>query len=246
MLISASSSRKTKSAMLSRLAILGCCIYLHNGIAQPSLATSAAVEISKRPSGKPLPTLDFSTQFSTQDWGALTAAQQTSLKPLASSWKTLSDIQKRKWISLTARYSQMSVDEQTKLHARMAQWAALSPRQREQARLNFAEAKISYPENKNSKWQAYQALSAEEKQKLAKSAQTKPPRTALAPRPAASDQLGLVLPQKRILPLGAPLPLVASSNEKTLLVHRPTAPNPPKSILPLAVDDAVKQEPLRQ
>jgi hypothetical protein len=241
MQISASLIQKSKLAKSLSLTILGLCIPLHNGISQPIPPSSAPAETIKHPVGKAVPALNFSTQFNTQDWGSLTPIQQTALKPLVTTWKTLSDVQKRKWISLTARFSQMTIDEQSKLHARMAQWAALSPRQREQARLNFAETKTIDPENKNVKWQAYQALSAEEKQTLAKSAQTKPPRTALTPRPAASDKLGLVLPQKRTSPIGTPLPVATLSNDKTLLVHRPTAPNPPKIVAPLTIDDTVKQ-----
>jgi hypothetical protein len=185
--------------------------------------------------------MNFSSRFHDQEWGTLTEVQQTSLRPLAATWNSLSDVQKRKWISLTAHYLQMSVNERTKLHARMAQWAALSPRQREQARLNFAEAKLSNPENKNGKWQAYQALSAEEKQKLAKSAQTKPPRTALAPRPAASDKPGLVLSLKQKPPVRTPLSVATVSNDKTLLVRRPNLPNLPASVAPLPINDALKQ-----
>ena len=48
----------------------------------------------------------------------------------------------------------------------MTEWVALSPNQRSEARLNFAEARKLPPEEKKAKWQAYQALSAEERQKL--------------------------------------------------------------------------------
>jgi hypothetical protein len=132
---------------------------------------------------------DLSTSFSSLDWASLTPQQHLSLKPLDASWKSLSDAQKRKWLSMSASYPQMNPADQLKLHARMAQWAALSSRQREQARLNFAEVQKVSPDQKNEKWQAYQALSPEEKQKLAKSAQPKPPSTALAAQPVAPGKL---------------------------------------------------------
>ena len=122
----------------------------------------------------------------------------------------------------------MNADEQTRLHTRMVQWAALSNKQREQARLNFAEAKSIAPEQKSVQWQAYQALSNEEKQKLAKAAAPKPPRTALAAQPAASGKLSQV-PAKThaaniiIAASGAQMP-----NNKTLLA-RPVPPKPPVS-----------------
>lgn len=165
--------------------------------------------------------------FSSLEWDALTAAQKVALKPLAGHWGHLSDPQKRKWISLSTNYLQMTVEDQTKLHARMAQWAELSPKQRAQARLNFAELKKVAPEQKSEQWQAYQALSAQEKQALAKSAQPKPPRTALAAQPVASDKISRLPIQKNAT--GIPLPLAQSTLSKNTLLALPKAPEPPKS-----------------
>lgn len=165
--------------------------------------------------------------FSSLDWNSLTAAQKDALKPLVDYWGNLSDPQKRKWISLSANYPQMTAAEQTKLHARMAQWATLSPKQREQARLNFAELKKVAPEQKSEQWQAYQALSAQEKQALAKSAQPKPPRTALAAQPVAPDKISRLPIQKNAT--GIPLPSPQSTLGKNTLLTLPRAPEPPKS-----------------
>lgn len=167
------------------------------------------------------------TSFSSLDWNALTPAQHRALKPLTTSWTTLSDRQKRKWITLSANYPQMSVPEQTKLHERMAQWASLTPRQREQARLNFAETKQITPEQKSEKWQVYQALSPEEKQKLAKSAQPKPPRTALAAQPASPDKISR-MPMKKTS-AGVALTASAPTLSKNTLLVKPKPPTPPKA-----------------
>lgn len=171
--------------------------------------------------------------FSSLDWNSLTVAQKTALSPLTANWANLSDAQKRKWISLSTNFPQMSALEQAKLHARMAQWAALSAKQREQARLNFAELKKVAPEQKTEKWEAYQALSVKEKQELAKSAQPKPPRTALAASPAASDKLNRLPIQKNSA--GVSLPLSQSTLSKNTLLVKPkppvlpTAPKAPAS-----------------
>jgi hypothetical protein len=140
----------------------------------------------------------LSASFSSFDWKFLSPVQQSSLKPLSSTWSKLSEPQKRKWISLSSNYPRMTADEQLKLHTRMTQWAALSPREREQARLNFSEVQKTMPaQQKNEKWQAYQSLSIEEKKKLAKSAPYKPPRTALAAQLATPEKLHqLALPKK--------------------------------------------------
>ena len=111
-------------------------------------------------------------------WTELTADQRRSLAPLAGSWAQISEAQKRKWIALAGNFSKMSPAEQAKLHSRMTEWAALSPQQRAQARLNFGETQQVSPEEKKAKWEAYQALPAEEKRKLADGVERKPPTTA--------------------------------------------------------------------
>jgi hypothetical protein len=71
----------------------------------------------------------------------------------------------------------------------MREWAALSPQQRTAARLNYADAKQLLQEDKKAKWEAYQALSPEAKQKLA--AQQSQPSQGAAPaiRPVSAAKL---------------------------------------------------------
>jgi len=81
----------------------------------------------------------------------------------------------------------------------MNEWVTLSPEQRAQARLNFAKttelSRELSPEEKQAKWQAYQALGAEEKARLAAKAAPKPAGAATAVRPVAPQKLA-VLPPK--------------------------------------------------
>lgn len=123
------------------------------------------------------------------DWSELTAEQRRSLAPLASSWPQISEAQKRKWIAMAGNFGKMPAAEQAKLHSRMSEWAALSPQQRAQARLNFGETQQLPAEEKKAKWEAYQALSPEEKRKLADAAPPKPPTTAAAVKPVAPSKL---------------------------------------------------------
>jgi hypothetical protein len=124
-------------------------------------------------------------------WSDLTPAQQQALAPLSAKWNAVSEAQKRKWLALSENYPKMSGAEQDKLHSRMTEWAALSPQQRTQARLNFAETKQLSPDDKKAKWEAYQALPPEEKRKLAAGA-SKPPPTAAAVKPVAPAKLATV------------------------------------------------------
>ena len=100
-------------------------------------------------------------------WQKLNAQQQNALAPLAPHWQQISEAQKNKWLTMSKNFDKLSPKEQAILHERMSDWAALSPQQRAQARLTFNETKSIGSEEKKSHWEAYQALSAEEKKKLA-------------------------------------------------------------------------------
>ena len=124
-------------------------------------------------------------------WSELNPAQQQALAPLSAKWDTVSEAQKRKWLALSQNYPKMSAAEQAKLHSRMTEWAALSPQQRTQARLNFGETQQISADDKRAKWEAYQALPPEEKRKLAAGV-AKPPATAAAVKPVAPEKLATV------------------------------------------------------
>ena len=100
-------------------------------------------------------------------WMDLTESQQQALSPLAQLWPTMNEPHKRKWLAISQNFAQLSADEQNTLQSRMREWAALSPQQRTAARLNFAGAQQLPQEDKKAKWEAYQALSPQAKQKLA-------------------------------------------------------------------------------
>ncbi len=131
-------------------------------------------------------------------WSELTPMQQQSLKPLAAGWNTINESQKRKWLEISKNYATLSPDDQGKLHSRMNEWVALSSQQRAQARLNFAKtkelSKQLTPDEKKAKWQTYQALSAEEKAKLAQKAPPQPTGAATAIKPVAPQKLTAVQP----------------------------------------------------
>lgn len=107
-------------------------------------------------------------------WMDLTESQQQALAPLAQLWPTMTEPHKRKWLAISQNFGQLSADEQTTVQGRMREWAALSPQQRTAARLNYADAKQLLQEDKKAKWEAYQALSPEAKQKLAAQQPTQP------------------------------------------------------------------------
>lgn len=139
---------------------------------------------------------------SRQSWLELTSSQQQALAPLALSWSTLSGAQKRKWLQISKNYPALPPEGQATMHSRMNEWVTLSPQQRAQARLNFGKtkelSKELTAEEKIAKWQTYQALSAEEKQKLAAKASPKPAGAATALRPVAPQKLAAVPPHSSV------------------------------------------------
>ena len=165
-------------------------------------------------------------------WRELSAGQHQALAPLAAQWDTLNEAQKRKWIALSGNYPRMSGEEQAKLHSRMTEWVALSPQERTIARLNYGRANKLSPADKKAKWEAYQALSPEEKKKLAAtSAAPKPPTTAAALRPVPREKLAHIPQRARHSPQAKAPRIAAAPNQvdrNTLLPQPQPQPQPPQ------------------
>lgn len=119
------------------------------------------------------------------DWTELTTSQKLALQPLRENWRYLGDASKRKWIALSVNFNSMATAEQLKLHERMNEWVALSQQERTQARLNFTQSKQLTQSHKSATWEAYQALSQEEKAKLARLEKDK---KTVSPAPLKNNQ----------------------------------------------------------
>jgi hypothetical protein len=122
-------------------------------------------------------------------WSDLSESQQQALGPLSEQWPTMNEPHKRKWLVLSQNFAQLSADEQATLQGRMREWAALSPQKRAAARLNFAGVQKLPQEDKKAKWEAYQALSPEAKQKLAAQQPLPVAGAAIAVKPPANSKL---------------------------------------------------------
>jgi hypothetical protein len=154
------------------------------------------------------------------EWKDLTPAQQQALQPLAPHWSWLSEERKLKWLAISRNFQSLSPEEQAKVHRRMSKWVTLTQQQRAQARQNFKEIKNFTPEQKASQWEAYQALSAEEKRKLASQARVKPAGLTMV-KPATTPKLSQV---PRRAPSGSRLAEVVSP-----LHAAPPRPEPVRS-----------------
>ena len=130
-------------------------------IALCALALAPAVRAQANPASKPL--LVGGAAESGPRWQDLTVPQRTSLKPLERDWSTIDGQSKQKWLEIAARYPAMPPAEQQRVAARMSEWVKLSPAQRGQARMNYQEARQVTKEERQARWQAYQALTPEQR-----------------------------------------------------------------------------------
>lgn len=201
--------------------------------AQATATNQTAPQVPGKPGAPDHPTGSVATGSAPKArskplWQDLSPAQQQSLKPLAGKWASLSEERKRKWLAVSKNYPSLPPAEQVKLHSRMAEWVSLSQQQRTQARLNFAETNQLPPAEKAASWQTYQALSPEEKQKLAAKAPTIPTGVAVV-KPAPPQKLAAVPAPRKNSPQDAKHPDSPSPvNRQTLLPrHNPLTESAP-------------------
>ena len=147
---------------------------------------------------------------SNSSWQSLQSSQKKALAPLAPHWAQISHAQKNKWLAMSNNFDNLSTKEQAILHERMAEWASLSPQQRAQARLNFNQTKTLDADAKKTQWETYQALSPEDKKKLA-AQQTTGIRGAATASQAASPN--------KVIPLsGKSIPAEAATKSTSSIV----------------------------
>lgn len=131
----------------------------------------------------------------TPTWASLTPAQQQALAPLQREWPTIDGTRKQKWLEVASRFPRMPTDERQRVQTRMSEWARLTPTERAGARMQYQEAKRLPAEERQAKWQAYQALSPEERESLAQrakpSAKTASAGEAAKPRAVAEAASGV-------------------------------------------------------
>jgi Protein of unknown function (DUF3106) len=174
---------------LGSVAVAALLCFAGFALAQTAMTTSPPVVPASTLTAKPV-IANKATKTAVETWDKLTPSQKTALQPLYANWSSLSDGHKRKWIAVSANFEQFSLQDKAKLHSRMTEWAGLSAKQREQARINFAQNKTLTPKDKQAKWETYKALPPETKQALANiDVAPKPTGAAAAAKPVAKDKL---------------------------------------------------------
>ncbi|NBW00380.1 MAG: DUF3619 family protein [Betaproteobacteria bacterium] len=120
-------------------------------------------------------------------WSKLTSSQREALAPLESNWPEMEEHRRRKWIKIADRFHQLSPEQQATAQERMLEWASLPASDRRQARAAFGGVTEAIPEDvRIMKWNEYQKLGPQEKQRLVELAQQK-----VAQASAPADAAGL-------------------------------------------------------
>lgn len=118
-------------------------------------------------------------------WSSLTPQQQQALAPLQRDWPALETQRRQKWLEVANRFETLSADERGRVQERMTEWARMSTAERTRARLQFQEVRRVPADERQARWQAYQSLAPEERQRLAQNARPAA-KAASAAAPAAS------------------------------------------------------------
>jgi hypothetical protein len=122
-------------------------------------------------------------------WSELNEEQHKILQPLHNLWPTLEENRKRKWLAIARNFPNLSPQAQAVAQDRMRDWAALTPAQRYQARLQFSQSQQLSSDEKIAKWEAYQSLNEEEKNKLPQGKPAWSKGAAMAARPVAPEKI---------------------------------------------------------
>ena len=194
---------------------LFCCPPAAAQVAMHATASSAASAASARP-------LSVRRSEEGVRWQALTPTQREVLAPLEKEWSGIDAPRKQKWIVLAARFKSLGPAEQGRITERMSEWARMSPAERGQARIRFEEARQVPAEDRNARWQAYQALPADTRQRFATRAAS-----AAASGPADAARRDARASAKP-----------ARESAKANLVPNPTLVPPPKQVAPTLVQAA--------
>lgn len=171
-------------------------------------------------------------------WATLSPEQRSVLAPLKDDWSSIDSPRKAKWLDLAARYPKMPPSDQSRMQARMTEWARLSPQQRAQARLNFQQAKQLPNQDRQNQWDAYRALPESERKALASraNAAAKVGEPAGKPAPELSSKRNIVanpsLSATPVKPVAPTVVQAAPGATTTLVTRQPSPPTHQQAGLP--------------
>lgn len=143
-----------------------------------------------------------------KSWGSLNAQQKIVLTPLESQWRQMDASSRDTWAALALSYPSMDPQAQKRLQERMRDWAALTPAERQRVHAGFAAAQRVAPEQRQQKWEQYQALTPEKRLALQERAAQRKPAEVSSPAAVAASTSPRLPPGDRL-------------DARTLLPRRP-------------------------
>jgi Protein of unknown function (DUF3106) len=163
------------------------------------------------------------------DWARLNPQQRGVLAPLERDWSRVTPAQQQKWLEVANHYSTLPPDEKARVQERMSEWSKLSPQDRARARLNFQEARPLGREERQQQWEAYRALTPEQRRELAersRPADNTPKRALRTPADVPAGVKSNVVRSQAAPPAQPVGPTVVQrgAGATTNLVSKPTAP----------------------
>ncbi len=216
--------------------------------AAPNPASATTPLSTSAPSSPPATPHKTGTSASNKlIWADLTPAQQHALAPLAPEWDGMEPARKKKWLTIGNKFASMSNAEQQRVQKRMSEWIQLTPQQRRMARDSYSRAKTLDPNQRSARWEQYQQLSDEQKQKLAnttlkKRVATLPParskgktvapikstprpilELALTPQPGGHPSLPSLIPSPPPAPISTPPSSTAAPTSAPMSTPAPPA-----------------------
>lgn len=222
----------------------------------PELTASAVAPSvqSPQPTAKPRvrtkPVTPSALSTPPANWSDLTPKQQALLAPLERDWSEISDTQRSKWLSATPTLAAMSGEEIKRVHDRIRDWTFLSGSERLNARISFQISRQLTAEQRQARWEAYQALPVEERKALADKAMAR--RQALAEAPARASTPPAAQPKSRVAPASPRLtsPALVTSTlvqakpgATTVLITRELAQARGQAINPVRLSDPKLLDP---
>ncbi len=210
------SSSPSRSRLLGSLLAMGCLGLLGSLAWHPSAQATTNAQPAVA-----------STMGAPSDWSQLSASQRKALAPLASQWASLAPSSRVKWVEVARRFDQLAPSEQARVQERMASWAALPSDRRGEARLRYQQSRQLPAGQRQEKWQAYQALSNEEKQDLGRQAQRRSKPVMLPDRVAGPREPAQAFGNKRTTSAsGSPAKSNTVPNAVTASPRQPTVVSP--------------------
>lgn len=103
-------------------------------------------------------------------WNQLSPSQQQQLAPLRRDWATIDAARKQKWLHVAKQLDSMPPEKRQRVQQRMAEWARLPDGERTRARQQFQETRQLSLDERQARWQEYQALPTEQRQELLRQA----------------------------------------------------------------------------